>query len=65
VSEPSLRWVPEAIAVVYVVLAVLFFLDGLGRRGLHSAHADRSRGPEGSGDAEGRPDRLERHQNGD
>jgi uncharacterized membrane protein YhfC len=33
VSEPDLRWVPEAVSVTYVVLAVLSFLDTLGRAG--------------------------------
>jgi hypothetical protein len=31
-SEPDLRWVPEAVAVTYVVLAILSFLDFESRR---------------------------------
>jgi hypothetical protein len=31
-SEPDLRWVPEVVAVTYVVLAVLSFLDFESRR---------------------------------
>jgi O-antigen/teichoic acid export membrane protein len=31
-SEPDLRWVPEVVAVTYVVLAVLSFLDYESRR---------------------------------
>jgi hypothetical protein len=31
-SEPGLRWVPELVAVTYVVLALLSFLDYESRR---------------------------------
>jgi hypothetical protein len=31
-SEPDLRWVPEVVAVTYVVLALLSFLDYESRR---------------------------------
>jgi hypothetical protein len=31
-SEPDLRWVPEVVAVTYVVLAILSFLDFESRR---------------------------------
>jgi hypothetical protein len=33
VAEPELRWVPEATAAVYAVLAALVALDVRGRRG--------------------------------
>jgi predicted Na+-dependent transporter len=31
-SEPDLRWVPEVLAVTYVILAILSFLDFESRR---------------------------------
>jgi len=31
-SDPGLRWVPEVVAVTYVVLAILSFLDYESRR---------------------------------
>jgi uncharacterized membrane protein YhfC len=30
-SEHELRWVPEAVSATYVILALLSFLDALGR----------------------------------
>ncbi len=32
VSQPELRWVAEAVAVTYLVLALLAFLDSASRR---------------------------------
>ena len=31
-ADPSLRYVPTAVGITYVVFTVLFFLDWLGRR---------------------------------